>query len=105
MSEWRVQVDKLALANGGIATEAMAGLKDIFEGEGSSPVPTLEDEKVLGLLREIYTLDVGDPPQLYRWSIACALANQFFHIGERTQVEETNGIAKWEGRYPFAAIA
>lgn len=56
MSEWRVQVDKLALANGGIAAEEMAGLKDIYEGEGSSPVPTFEDEKVLSLLREIYTL-------------------------------------------------
>jgi hypothetical protein len=105
MSEWRVQVDKLALANGGIAAEAMAGLKNIYEGEGSSPAPTLEDDKVLGLLREIFTLDIGDLPQLYRWSIACALANGFSHIGERTLVEETNGITRWEGRYPFAAIA
>jgi hypothetical protein len=105
MSEWRVHVDKLALANGGITAQAMTGLKDIYEGEEPLLPLTLKDQIVTDLLRDIYTLNVSNTPQLYRWSIACALANGFSHVRERTFVEETNGVTRWEGRHPFAAIA
>jgi hypothetical protein len=82
LSEWRVNVPKLAMANGGISPAMLAQRfpNEIYQGEQPLPLPTAADEMVLSLFREIYTLDVDNDRQLYRWSIACGLANGFSHL-------------------------
>lgn len=106
LSEWSVTAEKLAAANGGLSTDTLAqGFPiEVYEGEGVLPVPGADDEKVLGLFREIYTLDVGEDGSLYAWSIACGLVNGFAHACDRVAVETPDGTTKWEGHCPFGAI-
>jgi hypothetical protein len=104
LSEWRVNVPKLAMANGGLSPAMLAQNfpREIYEGDEPLPVPSAADELVLGLFREIYTIDVREEASLYRWSIACGLANGFSHICDRS--ESPSGITQWTGRYPLSAI-
>ena len=107
LSEWRTTAEKLGMANGGLASAILAErfTHDIYEGDKPLPQPTEQDETVLALFREIYTLNVGTQNELYRWSIACGLANGFSHQCERQSAETTDGFTHWNGRYPFSAIA
>lgn len=79
LSEWSVTAEKLAAANGGLSIDTLVEQfpKDIYGGGGVPPMPSTDDEKVLDLFREIYTLDVGVDGSLYAWSIACGLVNGF----------------------------
>jgi len=107
LSEWRVDVQKLGMANGGISPTMLAErfLTDIYEGDQPIPIPNARDEQILSLFREIYTLDVREDRSLYWWSIACGLVNGFSHHCDRSAVETVEGMPQWNGRYPFAAIA
>lgn len=107
LSEWRVNVQKLAMANGGISPTMLVERfpNDIYEGDQPIPVPNASDEHILSFFREIYTLDVGGDRSLYRWSIACGLVNGFSHQCDRNAAETVGGMTQWNGRYPFAAIA
>jgi hypothetical protein len=109
LSEWRVTAQRLGMVNGGISPTMLAARCPIkIGGDPSFPTTKLpeEEELILAFHREIYTLDVGAVPALYRWSIACGLANGFSHRCGRTSVETTaDGNTKFNGRYPFAGIA
>ncbi len=102
LSEWRVDVPKLAMAHGGIPSDILA---QRFEGAELRSHQQEFDHHILNLFRQIYILDVHKDPYLYRWSIACGLVNGFSHKFERTDTKEINGQTEWNGRYPFAAIA
>jgi len=106
LSEWSVTAEKLAAANGGLSADTLALRfpKEVHEGEGVPPLPGADDEKALGLFREIYTLDVGQDGLLYAWSIACGRVNGFSHACDRVAVEMPDGMTKWEGRCPYGAI-
>jgi hypothetical protein len=108
LSEWRVNVEKLGLANGGISQTTLAQRfpEDIYLGQSPEFIPRECDERILNLFRRIFTLDVRDNTALYRWSIACGMVNGFAVRCDLQNVEEmVNGMMKWTGRYPFAAIA
>jgi RES domain-containing protein len=108
LSEWRVTAQKLGMANGGFSPTMLSERCPIKIGDASLPVQRLreEDERILGLYREIFTLDVGTVPALYRWSIACGMANGFSHRCGRTSVETTpDGNTQFNGRHPFAGVA
>jgi hypothetical protein len=108
LSEWRVNVHKLAMANGGIPPAMLSSRfsKEIYQGTELTAVTTAAHEMILSLFREIYTLDVEDTPDRYRWSIACGMANGFSHKCDRNSAIETaQGTTEWTGRYPFSAIA
>lgn len=107
LSEWRVTAKKLAAANGGLSAETLAERfpTEVYEGSAVQPAPGVDDEKVLALFREIYTLDIGENRSLYSWSIGCGLVNGFSHACDRTAKELPDGMTSWEGRYPFGAIA
>jgi len=107
LSEWRVNVQKLAMANGGIPPTMLIERfpNDIDEGKSRLPLSNADEEQILKLFREIYTLDVGEDRSLYRWSIACGLVNGFSHQCDREALEIADGMTHWNGRYPFAAIA
>jgi hypothetical protein len=107
LSEWRVNVQKLAMANGGIPQTMLAERfpNDIDEGKHLVTLPNANDERVLNLFREIYTLEVGEDRSLYRWSIACGLVNGFSHQCDRDAAKTADGLTHWNGRYPFTAIA
>ena len=108
LSEWRVNVEKLGMANGGISPAMLAEWFPKLLDDGHNalvPKATELDDEILALFREIYRLDVGDNRSLYCWSISCSLANGFAHQLERNASGIRNGITKWNGRYPFGAIA
>jgi len=107
LSEWRVTAEKLALTNGGISQDLFSSA---FLSEGGNagivfPTANKGDEQTLKLFRKIFTLPVNEDRTMYRWSIACGMANGFAHICDRGVVQEVNGNTIWPGRYPFAAIA
>lgn len=103
LSEWRVTAEKLALANGGLPP---ALLSERLPSD-NRPIPVLSeiDQKVFGFFRKAYTLPVEADRSLYRWSIACGLANGFAHHCDRSATKELQGDTGWTGHYPFAAIA
>lgn len=106
LSEWMVDVPKLAMANGGISEHTLRPLKSIYEGSIPEPVPTQQDKAIAKLFREIYTLDADASPNLYNWSIACGRANGFASKCHREELKETDdGMTEIKGRYPFSAIA
>lgn len=105
LSEWNVNVAKLALANGGLTSEMLSERFPEIVGDSGVAVAGVEEERVLRLFRQIYTLSVTDDGRLYRWSIACGLANGFAHMLERTETKEVDGSTEWEGRYPFSGLA
>jgi len=107
LSEWRVEAEKLGMANGGISPQMLADRfpKHIYESDKPFPVPTNEDLEILRLFRTIFTLNIGKDPNRYRWSIACGLVNGFSYKCDRQSSEYVDGITTWKGRYPLAAIA
>jgi hypothetical protein len=108
LSEWRVNVPKLAMANGGISPAMLASRfsQEIYQGDEPAAVATADEEIILGFFRELYTMDVGNTPLRYRWSIACSMANGFSHKCDRNSAVETaKGMTEWTGRHPFSAIA
>ena len=106
LSEWRVNVEQLVMANGGIP---QANFAQYFPSDVSQNVlpiftPREYTQEILDLFRQIYTMDVGQNTSLYRWSIACGLVNGFSSQCDRKNVEETiDGMTKWSGRYPFCS--
>ena len=105
LSEWRVAREKVVLANGGMDQQFLAkafpndldGHRTVTEGR--------EDLQVAALFRGIFTLAADENPLLYRWSIACGLANGFAHLCERTDHKTVDGNTHFSGRYPFSGIA
>jgi hypothetical protein len=104
LSEWRVQPERVVLANGGMPRQVLtSAFPNDLDPPGSIP-GGVEDDEVAELFRIIFTLPMRDP-LMYRWSIACGLANGFAHICERTAKETVNGNTVFSGRYPFCGIA
>jgi hypothetical protein len=96
------------MANGGIPQAMLASRfsEEIYQGNEPTAVTTAAQEMILSFFREIYTMDVGDAPGLYGWSIACGMANGFSHKCDRSSAVETaQGMTEWTGRHPFSAIA
>jgi RES domain-containing protein len=107
LSEWRVTANKLALANGAVPPAILAQRfpKQDFKKDPNFS-PRQDAETVQHFFREIYLLDVGENPLLYRWSIACALVNGFAHKCDRVKTSETpEGFTHWQGRCPLSGIA
>lgn len=105
LSEWRMQSPKVALANGGIP---LSLLHEHFPDDFDPPGAILggsEDEEVLALFRTLFTLPVETDTSVYRWSIACGLANGFAANCGRTSSETIDGNTKLSGRYPLSGIA
>lgn len=104
LSEWRMQEPRVALANGGIHLDL---LKAHFPNDLDPPgiAGGREDEQVLALFRELFTLSATQNSELYRWSIACGLVNGFAALCGRIATETVDGHTKFTGRYPLAGIA
>lgn len=105
LSEWRVQRPKVLLANGGIPLSLLrARFPNNFDATGSI-VDGSEDQDVLALLTNLFTLEVNADRTVYRWSIACGLASGFAAICDRTSKDEVDGNTNLCGRYPLSGIA
>ncbi len=106
LAEWRTQPERLALTNGGMP---LALLRARFPNNCDAPEESTpagsKDDQLVDLFRRIFTLQVGDNHERYRWSIACGLACGFAHLCERTAAKEIDGNTVWSGRYPFSGIA
>ena len=106
LTEWRTQPARMALANGGVQ---LALLKSRFSNDFDPPAGSTNggpnDDQVLNLFHQIFTLQVDSDHTRYRWSVACGLACGFAHQCERTATKEVDGNTEWTGRYPFAGIA
>lgn len=104
LSEWRVESERLGLINGGLSEALMNRYfpKDLNVGE--TPVITKEDEHILELFREIFTVDVGKNVERYNWSIACGSANGFSHVNDRESEEKIGDHTRITGRTPFSAL-
>lgn len=106
LSEWWVQQPKVALANGGIHIDLLrAHFPSDLDPPGAVMPAGREDEQVLALFGELFTLPATQNSNLYRWSIACGLANGFAALCGRTVTETVDGNTMFNGRYPLAGIA
>lgn len=105
LSEWRVQEPKVALANGGIPENLLCARFPNDFGQSATVLGGVEDEELLALFHALFTLQVDQDAGLYRWSIACGLANGFAPICGRTATEAVNGNTEFTGQYPFSGIA
>jgi hypothetical protein len=105
LSEWEVNEPKLACANGGLHPDFLAGLlPHDYTGQLhlDRPVSEREDE-LLTFIRKVFMSPLGG--ELYRWSIACGMANGFAHQRDLRSAIEANGNTWWEGAFPMSAIA
>lgn len=105
LSEWRVAREKVVLVNGGMDHKFLA---NAFPNDLDAHRPVTEgreDLQVAALFRRIFSLAADENPLLYRWSIACGLANGFAPLCERTDHRTVDGNTHFSGRYPFSGIA
>jgi RES domain-containing protein len=106
LSEWRSVPERLALANGGMPLALLrARFPNNLDPHSGNALGGIDDDQLLELFRRIFTIDVRDAHERYRWSIACGLACGFAHLCERTSARERDANTEWSGRYPFAGIA
>jgi hypothetical protein len=105
LSEWDVNVPKLLCTNGGLDPEFLAGLLPHDYTEQlhlERPVSEREDELLTFIRKVFMSMLAGES---YRWSIACGMVNGFAHHCDRRNTREVEGNTKWEGMFPFGAIA
>lgn len=93
------------MANGGISSAMLNERFSEHLDGNEAPKQTDEDKAVAGLFRRTFTLNDTESENPYHWSIACALQNGFSSVCERRTENIANGITRWIGRYPLAAIA
>jgi hypothetical protein len=105
LSEWRINFGrKVAFANGGIHLGVLTALFSGKAADGGFGQRT-DNEDVLSLYREIFSLVPAENLALYNWSLACGRVNGFSNVCGRTNVEEIAGNTHFHGQYPFAGIA
>lgn len=104
ISEWRVDCPKLGMVNGGITRQLLADHFTQAISDLPAPEPTEQDHLVMGLFRDVFTLDVGDNIERYAWSIAAGRASGFNHQSGLEEKIEKDGITTIKGEMPFSAL-
>ena len=104
LSEWRVECERLGLVNGGLTQQL---LKDHFPkhiGPADAPTPGDQDEEVMALFREVFTLDAKGNADRYAWSIAAGRAGGFNHKSGLKKKVKKGEFTQIIGETPFSAL-
>ena len=104
LSEWRVDCKRLGLVNGGLTSELLKNRFPNHISPADAPKPTEQDELVMALFRDVFTLDVGDDNERYAWSVAAGRAGGFSHKSGLKEKIEQDSFTKIIGDTPFSAL-